>query len=276
VSATREIDAGQRFGFGDNWTRFLVALDEQRIAAAEASLREMLRLENLAGMRFLDIGSGSGLFSLAARRLQAQVTSFDFDPQSVACTRELKRRYFPEDPDWTVGQGSALDAQFLSGLGKFDVVYSWGVLHHTGSMWLGFENAIARVAPGGRLFIAIYNDQGARSHLWWIIKAFYNRLPRLLRTPFVKLLMGTIFLATLVRATLRGRPMEAIRPALDDARERGMSAKYDAVDWVGGFPFEFATFELLTAYFRARGFEIVSSRQTTSWGCNELSMRRVG
>lgn len=88
-------------------------LDDERVDAAEKSLREMLRVENLSGKTFLDAGSGSGLFSLASRRLGATVYSFDYDPRSVACTEELKRRCFPGDPGWQVGTGSVLDVQYL-------------------------------------------------------------------------------------------------------------------------------------------------------------------
>lgn len=275
MSAAREIERGQRFGFGENWTRFLSLLDDRRIAEAEASLKEKLGVTRLDDQSFLDIGSGSGLFSLAARRLGARVHSFDFDPESVGCTQELKRRYFPEDAQWHVEQGSVLDADYMGALGEFDVVYSWGVLHHTGSMWLGFECAIERVArPGGKLFVAIYNDQGWKSHVWWLVKALYNRLPRMLRSIFLNLLMSFVHVLTIVKYTLKGRPMEAIRPHLKDARERGMSARYDAIDWVGGFPFEFASFELLESYFELRGFRLINSRRTTSWGCNELVMQR--
>ncbi|MBX6392111.1 MAG: 50S ribosomal protein L11 methyltransferase, partial [Burkholderiales bacterium] len=119
-----EISQGERFAFGANWTRFLKTLDEVRIAKAEESLRQMLALQRLDGLRFLDVGSGSGLFSLAARRLGATVHSFDYDPQSVACTSELKRRYFPDDPQWLVEQGSVLDRPYLDQLGRFDIVYS--------------------------------------------------------------------------------------------------------------------------------------------------------
>ena len=109
--------------------------EQDRIRSLIASLREMLGMEDLRGQSFLDIGSGSGLFSLAARRLGARVHSFDYDPHSVAGTKELRRRFFREDPAWTVESGSALDADYVRGLGPFDIVYSWGVLHHTGSMW---------------------------------------------------------------------------------------------------------------------------------------------
>ena len=120
------VELGKRFEFGANWARFLLTLNDERIQLAEESLRNMLKMENLHGKTFLDIGSGSGLFSLAARRLGAKVHSFDFDKQSVACTAELKQRFFPDNSDWVVEEGSVLDTDYLSQLGQFDVVYSWG------------------------------------------------------------------------------------------------------------------------------------------------------
>ena len=139
-----EVSRGERFEFGKNWSRFLSLLNDERIAAAQNSLKHMLGVEDLRGKSFLDIGSGSGLFSLVARRLGARVHSFDYDPHSVACTKELRRRYFPGDAEWTVEGGSALDADYLKSLGEFDVVYSWGVLHHTGQMWQALDNATCR------------------------------------------------------------------------------------------------------------------------------------
>src|SRR5216684_6957903 len=144
-----EIAQGARFEFGKNWTRFLVGLDDTRIARAEESLRAMLETSDLEGKSFLDIGSGSGLFSLAARRLGARVHSFDYDPQSVACTGELKRRCFLDDGNWVVEKGSVLDQDYLACLGVFDVVYSWGVLHHTGDMWRALENVVPLVKERG-------------------------------------------------------------------------------------------------------------------------------
>ena len=170
-----EVEAGSRFRFGENWARFLEHLTDKRVEAAITSLQAMLGVQTLAGKRFLDVGSGSGLFSLAASRLGAEVHSFDYDPQSVACTAELRRRFPPRSSRWVVAEGSVLDRQFLETLGTWDIVYSWGVLHHTGQMHAAFGNIAPQVQPGGQLMLAIYNDQGWKSRYWHREKRLYNR-----------------------------------------------------------------------------------------------------
>src|SRR5271166_3574303 len=129
-----EVASGERFEFGQNWARFLLTLNDDKIEEAIKSLKINLETESLAGKSFLDIGSGSGLFSLAARRLGARVHSFDYDPHSVGCTAELKRRYFADDDAWTVETGSAPDKVYLRSQGKFAGSFFWGVLHHTGDI----------------------------------------------------------------------------------------------------------------------------------------------
>ncbi len=180
--------------------------------------------------RFLDIGSGSGLFSLAARRLGARVHSLDYDPHSVACTRELRRRYFPEDPEWIVESGSALDEAYIRSLGKFDVVYSWGVLHHTGDMWAALASAAIPVAAGGKLFIAIYNDQGTPSRRWTKVKRAYNTLPKPLRFLVVWPSFWILYWRPLTKDFLHLRPFQTIR---NYGKERGMSLWRD-LDRLGG------------------------------------------
>jgi len=147
----------QDFSFGENWRVFLERLDDERIKIAEASLVEFLKLQDLRGKDFLDIGCGSGLFSLAAHNLGAKrVVSFDLDPLCVDCCNQLRSRANSSD-NWEVYQGSILDETFLARLGTFDIVYSWGVLHHTGRMWDAIDNAAALVSPGGYYYIALSN-----------------------------------------------------------------------------------------------------------------------
>src|SRR5437660_11663685 len=110
----------RRFGFGDNWLDFARDLPADRIGQAEKSLRRLLQSETLAGRSFLDVGSGSGLFSLAARRLGARVHSFDFDAASVRCTRRMRDLHRPGDRDWQIEQGSILDPEYIAKLGRFD------------------------------------------------------------------------------------------------------------------------------------------------------------
>lgn len=238
-------------------------------------MQEMLGIESLAGKSFLDIGCGSGLFSLAARRLGARVHSFDFDPQSVACADELQRRYAAEDDDWKIERGSVLDINYLASLGQFDIVYSWGVLHHTGQMWQAIDNAAGSVAPAGKFFIAIYNDQGRSSRNWLRVKQLYNRLPRALRWLVLYPAFIRLWGPTTLRDLLRGRPGYTWRNYAAEST-RGMSAWHDVVDWVGGLPFEVATPEKIITHCEQLGFrELRHTDCGRGHGCNEFVFERA-
>ncbi|MBA2733117.1 MAG: class I SAM-dependent methyltransferase [Acidobacteria bacterium] len=270
-SHATEITRGERFEFGKNWSRFLTLLDNDRILEAEKSLKQMLEVDNLEGKRFLDIGSGSGLFSLTARRLGARVHSFDYDPHSVACTTELRRRYFPHDDAWTIEEASALDADYVKSLGKFDIVYSWGVLHHTGQMWQALDNARLPVADGGKLFIAIYNDTGTQAARWKWIKKTYNNLPRFLRVPFTVMVSAPGEAKSALRSLLTLKPQQYVRSWTQYNQGRGMSHWRDIVDWVGGHPYEVATPEEIFDFYRMRGFTLEKLKcGGVGLGCNEF------
>jgi 2-polyprenyl-6-hydroxyphenyl methylase/3-demethylubiquinone-9 3-methyltransferase len=272
-----EMAEEKHFAFGENWRNFLSVLNDDRIAEAEKSLREMLRVDNLTGKRFLDIGSGSGLFSLAARRLGAQVYSFDYDPDSVGCTQELRRRYFPGDTsrEWHIEQGSVLDKDYLSKLGSFDIVYSWGVLHHTGNMWQALENAAGNVAPRGTLFIAIYNDEGWRSAVNTRMKKIYNASPAIVKKAMAVGYAVLFAIKGLLIDLLRKKnPLDRYREKI---KSRGMSIWYDIVDWLGGWPFEVATPEALFEFYFQRGFDLTKLKTVPrGHGCNEFVFRRRG
>ncbi len=275
-----------RFEFGANWRRFLETVDESRVDSAVRSLQQMLGVERLDGLRFLDVGSGSGLFSLAAHRLGASVHSFDYDPQSVASTREMQRRFGGAVPEWTIERGSALDPDYLANLEPADIVYSWGVLHHTGEMWRAIDLVSQRVRPGGQFFLSIYNDQGGVSESWKKVKRLYQRTPRLLQPVLAAMVGAGMLLRRVVAAvaavllrivTLRNplTPMQSLAHDMGKRDTRGMHRWYDLVDWVGGWPLEVAKPEEIFRFLRDRGFQLWELKTCGGGlGCNEFVFRR--
>lgn len=263
------------FSFGRNWQRFIEqSLDANRERIAMNSIADLLELPNLEGRSFLDVGCGSGLFSLGALRLGARrIISFDVDPFSVRCCEELKRRA-GEPANWKVLHGSILDGAFLSGIEKSSVVYAWGSLHHTGDMWKAIRNAAGLVESGGLFYLAIYNKVAGRkgSEFWLRIKKLYNR-----SSPAGKRMLEA---AHFFRNGLLRKLASFENPITlftEYSNDRGMSYWTDVRDWLGGYPYEFATVDEIFRFgTRELGMDLVNLRATNTLGTNEFVFRRRG
>jgi len=260
------------FSFGKNWRNFLKTIDEDRVRNAEWSLTEFLGLKDLPGESFLDIGCGSGIFSYAAFNLGAsKIVSFDVDIFSVECCKYLhKKAHNPKN--WEIYEGSILDNNFTSKLGKFDIVYAWGVLHHTGKMWEAIKNSARLVNKGGYYYVAIYNKvEGRRGSMFWLkIKKLYNSSPRIGRSVLETLYMLNYFVGNLIR--LRN-PITNIK---NYKSKRGMNWRTDVTDWLGGYPYEFAKVEEILKFLKANfpDFNLVNIKKTNGLGSNWYLFRR--
>src|SRR5262245_27400076 len=175
-----------RFAFGRNWSEFVEKkLSDATVRQSMDHMASVLRQPSLAGKTFLDIGCGSGIHSLAALRLGAErVVAFDYDQNSVDTA--IKVRDWAQIPEarWTISQGSVLDLALIHALGQFDIVYSWGVLHHTGQMWQAVRNAALPLKPGGDFYIALYSSDNyvdPPPEFWIRLKRAYNQANSLTR-----------------------------------------------------------------------------------------------
>lgn len=258
------------FSFGQNWKDFLENLNNERIDQAKKSLTDFLGgPSKIKGKTFIDIGCGSGLFSLAAYLLGAKkVVSVDIDDSSIWCVKFLKKKYAQND-NWSVIKGSALDKKFINSLGKFDIVYSWGVLHHTGNMYQAIDNVSSLLKPDGLFYLAIYNDfrikwQGGTSRFWLGIKKTYNS-----STPFTKKIFLGIFILYQFTALFLVARVNPFNYISNYKNNRGMSWKHDLIDWLGGYPYEFALPDEIINFFGDKKFLCKKLSFRNGNACNE-------
>ena len=258
--------AETRFRFGQNWRNYaLSVMNHNRLRVSVGALQDLTGMQALTGKTFLDIGCGSGLQTASALLLGAErVRSIDIDTDSVDVTQQTVQRFVPGAPNVQISTASILDPADVKSLPMSDVVYSWGVLHHTGQMWQAIENAATRVNPGGTFVIAIYNKHST-SLAWVAIKWLYNNVPGPLQRLMYYLFYGIIYIAKF--AATGENPLQ---------KERGMDFAYDVVDWIGGYPYEYASTEEITAFVEPLGFETVKVIPAqVGTGCNEFVFRRT-
>jgi 2-polyprenyl-6-hydroxyphenyl methylase/3-demethylubiquinone-9 3-methyltransferase len=258
------------FEFGANWAEFAESIDERGIQNAIAGLAKLI--PDISGKTFLDIGSGSGLSALAAIRLGAsKVLAIDIDENSVATTQALLNRHVP-NAKWRCERLSVFDLSPET-YGAFDIVHSWGVLHHTGDMWRAIRAAARQVNPGGQFVLAIYTKTGMCG-FWRTEKAYYIKSPPILQFCVRALYTAVYGLALLVKGR---NPVKYVR---EYGQERGMRWSTDAHDWLGGYPYESASPQEIRSTLNELGFKEIRSfplypkHGLLGTGCSEYVFER--
>lgn len=247
--------APHRFAFGDNWEKFSTLVTNSEIDEAVVKLKQMLLKNSLDNKSFLDVGCGSGLHSLAAVRLGARtVHAFDIDPQSVSTTKKLLSTYAPDYPAH-VELKNVHEAAPVNDHDRYDIVYSWGVLHHTGDMRDAIRKASAFVAPDGKFIIAIYKKSPLCA-FWRVEKSFYSRMPPFLQFPITAVFSGIYLLGVLINGK---NPVEYVKSYKGF---RGMNFWHDMIDWLGGYPYESASPAEMKAFFSDLGFDLDAEYNT--------------
>ncbi|MGI0117389.1 class I SAM-dependent methyltransferase [Zooshikella sp. RANM57] len=260
------------FDFGENWQNFSKNTNPVRIKNAENSLKQKLNLGNMSGLTFLDIGCGSGIFSLAAYNLGATVTSIDINKKCIECTKILKEKYSNKNQNWVIKQADFTNSEVVKLITPHDIIYCWGVLHHTGKMWECFEKLFSLAKNDSLLYIAIYNDQGFISNIWKKIKIAYNSNTFSKYTIIFTLLPIQAILLIAKGSLKHFSPFYYIK---DSNNPRGMNFYYDFIDWVGGFPFEVATPKEVLLFSKKNMFEITNQYLTNGSGCNEYILKKI-
>jgi predicted RNA methylase len=266
------LEVESHFSFGENWAQYAEKIDERRIEEAEKSLIRLVGRESIQGRTFLDIGCGSGLFSLAALRLGCQrLLAVDLDPNSVQTTRRTLERYAPARANWDCRRISVFDLDPAE-VGTFDIVYSWGVLHHTGAMYKAIEKASAMVKPEGMLTLALYGKTPFCG-LWRIEKRIYSRSPKWVQRAIEKVYSAVVA----ARLALKGESLKKRRETY--FQQRGMDMYHDTRDWLGGYPYESISPQEAMTFMHKLGFEPIRSFVCPSIGllgagCDEYSFTK--
>jgi 2-polyprenyl-3-methyl-5-hydroxy-6-metoxy-1,4-benzoquinol methylase len=262
----QEVMSGTRFEFGKNWKDFLNTVSETEIQKAAADIKRWLQTESLKGKRIIDIGSGSGIHSYVFYLMNAEeLISFDYDTDSVEATKKIWQNAGSPD-NWKITQGSILDTEFANSLGKFDIIYSWGVLHHTGNMWKAIENASSLLNANGIFWISIYQKGPAYPrHLK--LKLKYNASSPAGK----KIMIYSSVCKIMIKRVLSGKnPFK-----WNQKTDRGMNVYHDLIDWLGGLPYEVADKNEIEKFCNERNLKLEKAEIVTEGGCSNYLFRRI-
>ncbi|MCC6467676.1 MAG: methyltransferase domain-containing protein [Alphaproteobacteria bacterium] len=262
-----------RFEFGKNWASYAEGVGAAQVDHATRCLENLVPRESLTGKSFLDLGCGSGLHSLAALRLgAARVTAIDYDPVAVETARRLLSLHGATgNGGATVRQGDILRLT-PAAIGRHDIVYSWGVLHHTGDMFAAIARAAALTRPEGLLVLALYR-RTPLCPAWRIEKRIYSASPAWLQDAILAAYMA----AYRLRLALTGTDYAAF--LADYVQARGMEFRHNARDWLGGYPYESIAPDRLRSLMAEMGFrEVRTVVAPAHWGlfgsgCDEYVFR---
>lgn len=270
----------KNFEFGNNWQLFIKKhLNQERVEEAKKALLSFCNGNKIKNKTFLDLGCGSGLFSLVAYQLGAsEIMSFDVDKNCISCCEYLREK--ERNPaNWKITRGSILNNEFAASLGRYDFVYSWGVLHHTGSMWKAIENALGLIKEGGLFYISIYNKaegfglysdgRFGSSKFWEKVKKTYVNLP-----PFLQCIIDYISMVILVAGYLL-KFKNPIKEIKGHAKLRGMSWRVDIRDWLGGYPYEYASVKEVRQFITSRGFTLENVKSRGGLRNNEYLFKKA-
>jgi 2-polyprenyl-6-hydroxyphenyl methylase/3-demethylubiquinone-9 3-methyltransferase len=267
TSSVQKLISEKRFRFGKNWRNFSKQISREKIEMAEVHLKDRFQSESLEG-RFVDIGCGSGLFSLAAMNLGAKVLAFDYDKESVATTRRIidnsQRR-----SNSIICRADVLNSLSMRFIQDADFVYAWGVLHHTGSMWNALADIARNMKSGSRFVFAIYNDEGSSSEKWLKIKKAYVSYPPL-RLPLCMYTIYSQWRHKFINAHKDGTGILNAWKNYKQENMRGMSAWHDVVDWTGGYPYEVSSREKMVDFMKGFNLKLLKVWPNDGSGNNEF------
>jgi SAM-dependent methyltransferase len=263
--------SSERFEFGKNWTRYVKrSFSEERVDIARRHMLKLLKREDLKGLDFLDIGCGSGIHSMAALQAGAgEIRSSDYDPNSVQAAK-MVRGYAGNPKNWVIERGDVLDENYIDSLGKWNLVYSWGVLHHTGDVWRALELAQRPVADGGLFYIALYSSDVQTDPDYWLrIKQEYNQAGAFERWRMVWWYVWEHMMAKKISHF----PIVFMR-MVNYRFSRGMSLFSDIRDWLGGWPMQFvADKDVIDLLEQKHGMKLLNIK--TGEACTEFVFERL-